>query len=61
MVGVPEGVGVDAGAVVSRLAEQVGGGGGGPPDFAQGGGPDVDGLDDALESVPNLLQQLRDA
>ncbi|MFB6354575.1 MAG: alanine--tRNA ligase [Halobacteriales archaeon] len=61
VVAVPEGVGVDAGAVVAQLAEQVGGGGGGPPDFAEGGGPDVDALDEALESVPGLLKRMRDA
>jgi len=61
VVAVPDGVGVDAGAVVGALAEQVGGGGGGPPDFAQGGGPDAGALDEALESVPRLLERLLDA
>jgi alanyl-tRNA synthetase len=61
VVGVPEGVDVDAGEVVSELAGTVGGGGGGPPDFAQGGGPDADRLDEALESVPDLLARTRDA
>ena len=55
VVSVPDGAPVDAGALVSELAKKVGGGGGGPPDFAQGGGPDVDALDEALESVPDLL------
>jgi len=36
VVGVPDGVDVNAGQVVSELAARVGGGGGGPPDFAQG-------------------------
>jgi alanyl-tRNA synthetase len=61
VVGVPEGVDVDAGEVVSELAGTVGGGGGGPPDFAQGGGPEADRLDEALESVPDLLARTRDA
>jgi len=61
VVGIPEGVPVNAGALVSELAGRVGGGGGGPPDFAQGGGPDVDALDDALDAVPELLEQQLDA
>jgi alanyl-tRNA synthetase len=61
VVGVPEGVDVDAGEVVGELAATVGGGGGGPPDFAQGGGPDADRLKEALDSVPDLLARARDA
>ncbi len=60
VVGVPEGVDIDAGEVVSDLAATVGGGGGGPPDFAQGGGPNVDRLEEALDSVPDLLSRTRD-
>jgi alanyl-tRNA synthetase len=61
VVGVPDGVGINAGEVVGRLAAEVGGGGGGPPDFAQGGGPDVDALDDALESAPAVLRAVQRA
>ncbi len=61
VVGVPEGVDIDAGEVVSDLAATVGGGGGGPPDFAQGGGPDGDRLEEALDSAPDLLSHTRDA
>ena len=61
VVGVPETVGVDAGEVVSQLARRVGGGGGGPPDFAQGGGPDVSALDDALDDAPDVLARVVDA
>jgi alanyl-tRNA synthetase len=61
VVGVPDGVAVDAGDVVGELAGMVGGGGGGPPDFAQGGGPDADALDDALERAPEVLKRLRNA
>jgi len=61
VVGIPDEVGVDAGAVVAALAERVGGGGGGPPDFAQGGGPDVDALDDALADAPDVLRTLSEA
>jgi len=56
VVAVPDGVGVNAGEVVGRLAEIVGGGGGGPPDFAQGGGPDADAVDDALAAAPDALR-----
>jgi alanyl-tRNA synthetase len=61
VVGVPDGVGVDAGEVVGELARRVGGGGGGPPDFAQGGGPDTDALDDALADAPDVLRQVLNA
>ncbi|WP_434522555.1 alanine--tRNA ligase [Halorubrum sp. AS12] len=61
VVGVPDGVDVNAGQVVSELAGRVGGGGGGPPDFAQGGGPDADALDDALDSAPDVLRSLQEA
>jgi alanyl-tRNA synthetase len=61
VVGVPDGVGINAGEVVAQLAARVGGGGGGPPDFAQGGGPDVDELDDALDDAPDVLRQVLNA
>jgi len=61
VVAVPDDVGVNAGEVVGELAAKVGGGGGGPADFAQGGGPNVDDLDGALEDAPEVLRQLRNA
>jgi alanyl-tRNA synthetase len=61
VVAVPDGVDVDAGSVVGELAQRVGGGGGGPADFAQGGGPDADALDDALEDAPEVLRQVGNA
>ena len=61
VVAAPEGSPVDAGQVVSELASRVGGGGGGPADFAQGGGPDVEALDGALEAVPEILQRTVEA
>ncbi|MEF8936800.1 MAG: alanine--tRNA ligase [Halovenus sp.] len=61
VVAVPDGVGIDAGDVVGELAGRVGGGGGGPPDFAQGGGPDGDALEDALAEAPEILRQTLDA
>jgi alanyl-tRNA synthetase len=61
VVGVPDGVGVNAGEVVGELAAKVGGGGGGPPDFAQGGGPDVEKLDEALDEAPDVVRNVLDA
>ena len=60
VVAVPNGVDINAGAVVGELAGRVGGGGGGPPDFAQGGGPDVEALDDALAAAPEVLRRLEE-
>jgi alanyl-tRNA synthetase len=61
VVAVPDGVGINAGEVVARLAERVGGGGGGPPDFAQGGGPDAEALDEALADAPDVLKRVLNA
>jgi alanyl-tRNA synthetase len=61
VVAVPDGTEVNAGEVVSELAGRVGGGGGGPPDFAQGGGPDADKLDNALAEAPEILRHVADA
>ncbi|NUE01653.1 alanine--tRNA ligase [Halorubraceae archaeon YAN] len=61
VVGAPADSGVNAGEVVGQLAGKVGGGGGGPADFAQGGGPDVDALDETLESAESVLKQLLNA
>ena len=60
VVAVPDGVDINAGAVVGELAGRVGGGGGGPPDFAQGGGPDVEALDAALAAAPEVLRRLEE-
>ena len=61
VVAVPDGVAVNAGELVGELSRRVGGGGGGPPDFAQGGGPDATAVEEALESVPELLRKQLDA
>ncbi len=61
VVAVPDGVDLNAGAVVSDLAARVGGGGGGPADFAQGGGPDAGALEDALAAAPDVLRRLSEA
>jgi alanyl-tRNA synthetase len=52
---------VNAGEVVGELARMVGGGGGGPADFAQGGGPDSEALDDALDEAPDVLADVASA
>ncbi len=61
VVSVPDDVPIHAGTVVSQLASRVGGGGGGPPEFAQGGGPDVDALEDALRAAPDILRTVQEA
>jgi alanyl-tRNA synthetase len=45
----------NAGKIVGAVSSAVGGKGGGRADLAQGGGPNVDKLDEALESVFKLL------
>ena len=45
-----------AGELVNHVAKQVGGKGGGRPDMAQAGGTDPSGLNDALNSVGNWVQ-----
>ena len=52
---------VRAGDVMAFVARQVGGKGGGRPDMAQGGGPQVDALDEALAAVAGWVQQQLDS
>ncbi len=52
-----ETVKVKAGDLVKLVAEQVGGKGGGRPDMAQGGGTEIDKLDDALASVYDWVEK----
>ena len=40
--------GIKAGSIIQAAAKALGGGGGGQPDLAQGGGPNVEKLDEAL-------------
>lgn len=42
--------GINAGNIIKAAAKALGGGGGGKPDLAQGGGPDVSKLDEALKA-----------
>ena len=48
---------VKAGDLLKMVAAQVGGKGGGRPDFAQGGGSDVQALPAALESVSSWVAE----
>ena len=48
---------IKAGDLVNSVATQVGGKGGGRPDFAQAGGSNADGLNDALAAVPDWLAE----
>jgi len=42
--------GIKAGSIIRAAAKALGGGGGGKPDLAQGGGPNVERLDEALQA-----------
>ncbi len=53
--------GVDAGAIVRAMAKTLGGGGGGGKQFAQGGGPNVDRVDDALAEGRRLVRSALEA
>jgi alanyl-tRNA synthetase len=46
---------IQAGRIMQEIAPLVGGKGGGRPDLAQGGGPDVSHLDEALARVDQLI------
>jgi len=46
-----------AGNIIKQIAPLVGGGGGGRPDFAQAGGKDPSGLDEALQKVYELVEK----
>ena len=59
VAGVSQGIreSVPARDLARAVAEQLGGRGGGRADFAQGGGPDGEELERALESVPEWLEE----
>jgi len=50
--------GVHAGKLINKIAAVVGGGGGGRENVAQAGGKDASRLEDALNSVPRILQEM---
>ena len=47
--------GYQAGKLVKHISSVAGGGGGGKPDMAQGGGRDIDKLEEAINSVKGIL------
>ncbi len=49
--------GLNAGQIIRPAAELLGGTGGGRPEMAQGGGPQVELLDQALARIPAIVQQ----
>jgi alanyl-tRNA synthetase len=46
-----------AGEIIKTLSAKVGGKGGGRPDMAQGGGPEIGRIGEALESVFEMLEE----
>jgi alanyl-tRNA synthetase len=53
--------GLEAGALIKRVARVVGGSGGGRPTLAQAGGRDPQRLDEALSLVPEAVKDLLDS
>lgn len=58
IVGRSEDVPVDVSSVIEKAAALLGGKGGGKPDFAQGGGPNVDKLEKAMEKAASQMKAL---
>ncbi|HKX26883.1 MAG TPA: DHHA1 domain-containing protein [Blastocatellia bacterium] len=54
------GVPADMGAWMKVACERLGGRGGGKPDFAQGGGPQIDRLNEVMEFVLRNLEKSRE-
>ena len=50
--------GIKAGDVIKEVSKIVGGTGGGKPHLAQGGGKDLEKLDEALESLPRIVRRI---
>ncbi len=57
VVGVPDDVEVDAGEIAGELSQMLGGDGGGSASFGQGGGPEVEKIDEALEESRRLIEE----
>jgi alanyl-tRNA synthetase len=50
--------GIKAGEVVKEVSKIVGGTGGGKPHLAQGGGKDLEKLNEALDSLPEIVRRI---
>ncbi|KAF5424715.1 MAG: alanyl-tRNA synthetase, partial [Candidatus Methanomarinus sp.] len=50
--------GVNSGVIVKEMCKVVGGGGGGRADMAQGGGPDVKKIEEALKRGVEVVNQI---
>ena len=50
--------GLHAGKIIKEVSSLAGGSGGGKPDFAQAGAKDINKIDKALESVPEIVSKL---
>jgi alanyl-tRNA synthetase len=48
----------NAGEIVKNISRIAGGKGGGKPEMAQGGTKDIEKLDDALESLYDIIKQV---
>ena len=48
--------GIKAGSIIKAAAKALGGGGGGKPDLAQGGGPNVEKIDEALRAGEDAMR-----
>ncbi len=47
---------IDARALIKELTRITGGGGGGRPDFATGGGKELEKIQEAMENVKRLIE-----
>jgi alanyl-tRNA synthetase len=48
--------GIKAGSIIKAAAKALGGGGGGKPDLAQGGGPNIEKIDEALRAGGDAMK-----
>lgn len=51
------GKGINAREMIDTILPLIGGGGGGKPQLAQGGGPNVDKINEALESIRTIVRE----
>ena len=48
--------GIKAGSIIKAAAKALGGGGGGKPDLAQGGGPNIEKIEEALKAGEEAMR-----